>query len=172
MNHRYYTIAISILILLGACSRSSKMGTIREFPLNSLDNIIATDNVYFDKDISSDNLGSLRIETGKPIIIPLFKITDLKIDNSRLVYSAKIRTQQVIGQVYLEMNCHLSEQASLNTTAQANLLSGSSDWKEQEASIDLQKGQMPDSLMLNLIINGRGIVWIDDIKLSRDPLTK
>jgi hypothetical protein len=172
MNNRYYTIAISILILLGACSRSSKMGTIREFPLNSLDNIIAKDNVYFDKDISSDNLGSLRIETEKPVIISLFRITDLKIDNTRLTYSAKIRTQQVIGQVYLEMNCNLPEQTSLNTAAQANLLSGSNDWKEQETSVDLQKGQMPDSLTLYLVINGRGIVWIDDIKLSRDPLTK
>ncbi len=172
MNHRYLIVSLCVLTLFGACSKSEKNNVIREYPLNNQDYVIVSENVFFDKDISSDNHGSLRIEAEKPTIIPIIKVTDLKIDNTRLIFSAKIRTQQIIGQVYLEMICNLPEQNSLSATAQATLLSGSSDWKEQAASIDLQKNQVPDSLILNLVINGRGLVWIDDIKLSSAPLNK
>jgi hypothetical protein len=34
----------------------------------------------------------------------------------------------------------------------------------------LQKGQNPDKVTLNLIINGKGTVWIDNIVLSKEPL--
>jgi hypothetical protein len=33
-----------------------------------------------------------------------------------------------------------------------------------------QKGQRPDKVTLNLAINGKGTVWIDDIVLSKEPL--
>jgi hypothetical protein len=33
-----------------------------------------------------------------------------------------------------------------------------------------QKGQKPDKVVLNLVINGTGTVWIDDIVLSKAPL--
>jgi len=34
----------------------------------------------------------------------------------------------------------------------------------------LKKGQKPELVKLNLVITGKGTVWIDDIKLIRGPL--
>ena len=34
----------------------------------------------------------------------------------------------------------------------------------------VQKGQKPNKVTLNIVINGKGTVWIDDIVLSREPL--
>jgi hypothetical protein len=33
-----------------------------------------------------------------------------------------------------------------------------------------KKGQKPDKITLNLVINGNGTVWIDDVVLSGEPL--
>jgi hypothetical protein len=34
----------------------------------------------------------------------------------------------------------------------------------------LKKGQNPDNVKLNLVIDGKGIAWIDDIWLLKAPL--
>jgi len=36
----------------------------------------------------------------------------------------------------------------------------------RNVSFNLKKGEMPDQIKLNLIVNGVGIIWIDDIHLS------
>jgi len=33
-----------------------------------------------------------------------------------------------------------------------------------------KKGENPDNVTLNLVINGKGTVWIDDIHLIKAPL--
>jgi hypothetical protein len=33
----------------------------------------------------------------------------------------------------------------------------------------LEAGQKPDLIRLNLVVNGTGTVWIDDIRLLRQP---
>jgi hypothetical protein len=38
------------------------------------------------------------------------------------------------------------------------------------AALPLPQGQRPDKVTLNLAINGKGTVWIDDIVLSKEPL--
>jgi hypothetical protein len=37
-------------------------------------------------------------------------------------------------------------------------------------SILHEKGKNPDKVTLNLVINGKGTVWIDDVTLSKTPL--
>ena len=34
----------------------------------------------------------------------------------------------------------------------------------------LQPGQKPGKVTLNLVVNGKGTVWIDDVVLSKEPL--
>jgi hypothetical protein len=49
-------------------------------------------------------------------------------------------------------------------------VSDKSDWKEIQTPFLFQKGQRPDKAILNLVINGKGTVWIDDVTLSKEPL--
>jgi hypothetical protein len=49
-------------------------------------------------------------------------------------------------------------------------IQGKSDWKTIRAPFMFQKGQRPDKITLNVVINGKGILWIDNIVLSREPL--
>jgi hypothetical protein len=45
------------------------------------------------------------------------------------------------------------------------------DWVTQETPFFLKPGENPDNVKLNLVIEGKGTVWIDDISLVKGPLS-
>jgi len=45
-----------------------------------------------------------------------------------------------------------------------------SAWKTLQTPFLFQKGQRPDKVTLNIVINGKGTVWINDIVLTREQL--
>jgi hypothetical protein len=52
-------------------------------------------------------------------------------------------------------------------------VTGTMDWASVETSVRIEKGQPPpDKFTLNLVIEGRGTVWIKDVELLRGPLPK
>ncbi|OGC95776.1 MAG: hypothetical protein A2W25_00430 [candidate division Zixibacteria bacterium RBG_16_53_22] len=164
---------VSFVALLGAigitCSKSD-ITVVRSFPLDKLDEVIAGSNVAIDKEITSDGKGSLRVEASNAITVPLFEVRDLNIDNARIFYQARIRTENVIGQVFLEMLVHLPGRGESFSRSQQTLVSGTTDWTTQETPFFLKSGERPDYIKLNLVINGQGTAWIDDIKLVKGPL--
>jgi hypothetical protein len=163
-------VFLSILAGILACGR--RPTTIRSFPLNSAEGIIDKQNVILDEGISTDGRGSLRIEAREPITVHLFSLTDLKTDNARLTYTAQVRTKNVIGQVYLEMIGYFPTHSEVIARGQEGLVSGTTDWGERKTWLDLSRGDRPDSVTLNLQINGHGTAWIDDIKLMREALSR
>jgi hypothetical protein len=51
-------------------------------------------------------------------------------------------------------------------------LTGTSDWASFETSFQFEKGQRPDRIRLNLVIQGEGSVWIRDVEVLRGPAVK
>jgi hypothetical protein len=51
-----------------------------------------------------------------------------------------------------------------------SIIKGKSDWQTLQTPFVFQKGQQPDKVTLNLVVNGIGTVWIDDIILLKEPL--
>lgn len=165
----------AVLIVMGlfifGCSRAPRGGKVlASFPLDNLNGLIIQSGAQIDQGVSADGKGSLRLKAAEPLTVPLFEIRDIGVDNARLVYQARLRVEHVIGQVYLEMLCHFPEKGEFFSRGQMTLLSGTTDWTSQEIAFFLQKGESPDLVKLNLVINGSGTVWIDDIKLLKMPL--
>ncbi len=48
---------------------------------------------------------------------------------------------------------------------------GTTNWTTMETPFFLKKGENPDNIKLNLVIKGKGTVWIDDIRLLKAPLS-
>ena len=94
-------------------------------------------------------------------------LTDIDLEDARLIYQAKLRTEEVSGKVYLEMWCHFAGQGESFSRALQAPLSGSNAWTTQETPFFLKKGENPDNVKLNLVIDGSGTVWIDDIHLMK-----
>jgi protein-disulfide isomerase len=140
------------------------------FPLDSTEGVIAQSGVTIDKQISSDGNGSLRIEATEPTTVRLFETGDIDIENARLIYQAQLRTEDVEGQVYLEMWCHFAGVGEAYSRGLMTPLTGTTEWTTEEIPFFLNKGENPDNVKLNLGVTGKGTVWIDDIRLLKGPL--
>ena len=162
---------IVVIFSLWACTKSSQQAVeIKHYPIDALDGIITQSGVQIDKDISKDGKGSLKIGAAEPTVIRLFETGDIDIQDARLIYQAKVRTEGVQGQVFLEMWCHFPGKGEFFSRGLQSPVSGTTEWTSVETPFFLQKGENPDNVKLNLVINGTGTVWIDDIHLIKGPL--
>jgi len=166
-------IFVCLLLIFGLinCSKStSQVVELKSFPIDNLEGIITQSDVEIDKAVSSDGKGSLRITVSEPTVVRLYEVRDLNIENARLIFQAKVRTEGVEGQVYLEMWCHFPGKGEFFSRGLQNVLSGTTNWATLETPFFLKKGEKPDYVKLNLVINGKGTVWIDDIRLIKGQL--
>ncbi len=88
----------------------------------------------------------------------------------RLIYRARMRSEGLRGKAYLEMWCVFPGQGEFFSRALQSPLSGTNDWTSQETPFFLKKGQDPSRVKLNLVIEGEGTVWLDQVVLAKAPL--
>jgi len=70
----------------------------------------------------------------------------------------------------LEMWCHFPGQGEYFSRGLHAPLTGSNEWSSQETVFFLKEGENPDNIKLNLVVNGTGTVWIDNIKVLKAPI--
>ncbi|MBN2594109.1 MAG: hypothetical protein JXA81_11425 [Sedimentisphaerales bacterium] len=153
-------------------SNMAEVSELKSYPLDDMEGLITRSGVRIDKLISNDGNGSLRIDINKSANIHLFETGDIDVENARLFYQAKLRTEKVQGEVYLEMWCHFPGKGEFFSKgfSQVKSLTGTKEWITEEIAFLLRKGENPDNVKLNLVINGNGTVWIDDIRLLKSIL--
>jgi hypothetical protein len=153
-----------------ACSRppAAEEALFRD-PVRDLGHVLPQAGVAFDARTTSDGNGSLRIDTADSTSVRLYEVGDIDVEHARLVYRARLRTEGVDGHVYLEMWCRFPGQGEFFSRALHAPLTGSSEWTWQETPFFLNRGQNPDHVALNIVITGRGTVWVDDVTLLRAP---
>jgi len=165
-----WTCLLAASVLFG-CSRTSQQEVeLKRFPVDSLDGIITQSGAELDKDTSSDGNGSLRIIAAGPTVVRLFEVSDVGVENARLTYRAKLRSNKLEGQAYLEMWCRFPGKGEFFSRGLQNPVTGSMNWITAETPFFLKKGEKPDMIKLNLAIDGKGTVWIDDVRLFKGSL--
>jgi len=168
---RPFCLALPILIFVSGCSKpSGPVMAVKQYPLESMEGLITRTDVSIDKEITSDGNGSLRITTNQPTTIRLYETGDINVENARLTYQAKVRTEDMQGKVYLEMWCQFTGKGEFFSRDLSSPLGGTTDWSTEETSFFLRKGENPDNVKLNLVVDGKGTVWIDDVRLFKGPL--
>lgn len=165
-------IALVLLAgVLGGCSADAParptVSELRRFPLDGSERVLTETGVTVDQAVSSDGNGSLRIDATQPTTVRLFEVDGVNVDNAVLTYRAKLRSEMVEGQAYLEMWVQVRGVGEAFSRALHAPLSGTVDWTSQETPFFLEAGQTADLVKLNLVIDGTGTVWIDDIHLLR-----
>ncbi len=153
-----------------ACLAADSVEQLKHFPLDSLEGVITKSDVQLDKDISSDGKGSLKLTASSPTTFRLLEVHDLHVDNARLLYQARLRTKDIEGKAYLEMWVHVSGKGEFFSRGLQAPLSGTTEWSTQEIPFFLKDKQTADYVKLNLVIDGKGTAWIDDIHLVKAPL--
>jgi hypothetical protein len=162
---------LSMFFILGCAQKQLPSAVeLKKFPVDSMEGVLTQTGVEVDNKITSDGNGALRITADGPATVRLFEVHDLDVENARLIYQAKVRTEGVEGQVYLEMWCNFPGKGEFFSRGLQTPLSGSTGWTTEETPFILQKGEKPDYVKLNLVINGKGTAWIDDIRLLKGTL--
>lgn len=166
--HKYLVIAsLLLLFLFTSCSIQTKSTELKHLPIDDLNGIITQSGIQLDEVLSSDGNGSIKIETTGPIVVPLYIVYDVRIDDTQIIYEAKVKSEGLNGQAYLEMWCVFKDKGEFFSRGFDSLIAGTSDWKTIRTVFNLRKDDMPDQIKLNVIVNGVGTVWIDDITLSK-----
>lgn len=166
-----FCICVVLIFAIVGCSKPSKeVVELKRFPVDSMEGIITQSGVEIDKAVSSDGKGSLRITATESTVVRLFEVGDIDVENALLIYQAKVRTQNVEGKVYLEMWCHFPGKGEFFSRGLQTPLTGTTGWTTEETPFFLQKGENPDNVKLNLVIDGKGTAWIDDIRFIKAPL--
>lgn len=166
----FFLTGMTLCFVAGCSKPSSTVVEIKHYPIRSMENVITKTNVAIDTEITSDGNGSFRVTADQPITIRLYETGDIDAENARLTYQAKVRTKGIEGEVYLEMWCQFTGKGEFFSRDLSTPLSGTTDWSTEETPFFLRTGENPDNVKLNLVIDGKGTAWIDDIHLFKGPL--
>jgi hypothetical protein len=162
-------VALPLASLIACSPPVTSEEVLFENTIADLAGVLTRSGVELDTEISSDGNGSLKIVAGEPTTVRLFEVEDIDVENARLIYRARLRTEAVEGQVYLEMWCRFPGAGEFFSRAVHSPISGSTEWVSQETPFFLEKSQNPDLVKLNVVIDGTGTVWLDEVKLVRGP---
>ena len=164
-------IAALALLLAAGCGRESEQKSILVelfyHPLDTTEGLVAQSGVEIDKQVSADGGGSLKITASTPVVARLFEIGDIDVEDARLIYRARVRTQDVAGRAYLEMWVHFPGKGEYYARGLDRPLAGTTGWTVEEVPFFLKKGENPDLIRLNVAIEGTGVVWIDQVRLFK-----
>ena len=125
--------------------------------------------VSVDQNVKFEGKGSIRVSTKWPTTICLGQISGLNIENTRLVYQARVKSEDLEGDAFLEMWCKVGS-GQYFSRGLTSTISGTKDWQTIRTAFILNKGQKAQTVTLNLVINGLGTVWVDDIQLAEKSL--
>jgi len=161
------------VLAMSACTSSQQSQSppieLKHFALDSLEGVRATTGVSFDPQTSADGKGSLQVDATQPMTVPLFEVTDVSIENATLIYQASLQSKNLDGKAYLEMWVRLPGKGEFFSRGLDRPITGTMSWMTVATPFFLQTGQKPDLIRLNLVVQGKGRVWIDDVHLMRAP---
>lgn len=173
MRKRTWLIPVLTLIagLMMSCPKPTRNDIVlKKYSCDSLDGLIQLSGIELDDRVLSEGKGALKVTLTEPSVIRLFETGDVDIAQAALVYQAKLRTEGIQGRVYLEMWCHFEGRGEFFSRGLDSPLSGTNNWTSAEIPYFLKAGENPDNVKLNLVGEGTGTVWVDDIRLVKRPL--
>jgi hypothetical protein len=155
-----------VVVILALFSKLGIADDLKRLSLDDASSIGTT--IQTDSKTKTEGKGSVKITTKHPTTVCLGEVAGLDIENVRLIYRAKVKSD-LEGVAFLEMWVHVNS-GQYFSKGMNDPIEGKTDWKSILTPFLFQKGQKPDKVVLNLVINGKGTVWIDDVVLSRAPL--
>ena len=103
--------------------------------------------------------------------IRLFELQEPQVEQCLITYRAKLKTDGLAGRAFLEMWCRLPGRGEFFSKGLNQVAQGTTDWASYEIPFYLKKGQRPDLIKLNLVVEGRGKVWLKDVELLKTPMS-
>ena len=87
-----------------------------------------------------------------------------------MTYRAEIKAEGLQGRAFLEMWCRLPGRGEFFSKGYKQAVSGTVRWVRYEIPFYLKRGQKPDLIKLNVVVEGPGTVWLRNVELLKTPL--
>jgi hypothetical protein len=118
------------------------------------------------RDLVVENGGWLA-NCAEPRTIALFELPNPGVEDCTVTYRAQLKTEGLKGRAYLEMWCRLPGSGESFSRGLDHVATGSTDWASYETPFFLKKGEKPDLLRLNLVVEGAGRVGIRNVEVCK-----
>jgi hypothetical protein len=161
------TVCLFLAIMHLQFGISARAAEIKKLSLDEAISLGTT--ISADSSVKSEGKGAIRISTLWPTTICLGEFSGRHIENARLMYQAKVRCEGLEGTAYLEMWCHVGG-GQYFSRGLNSVVTGTMNWKTLQTPFVLQEGQQAEKVTLNVVINGRGTIWVDDLRLLKKSL--
>jgi len=172
----FFLIFLPMFLFQASAIQSKKGNAVatiyKIYSCDSLDGLLTKSGVELDKTISSDGNGSVRIQSGQgKTTVRLYETGPLEnANNTMLFYQAKVRTEALAGKAYLELWCSIPGKGEFFSRGLGQPISGTNNWTTLQIPFRNDSGINPDNIKLNLVVEGTGTIWIDDIQVTGQPL--
>jgi hypothetical protein len=160
------SLALAALLCLSCSQRPPVEQPLYGDALDSLDGVLSRSGTSLDAGVSRDGKGSLRVDATAPTTIRIAEVQPQQAEDAVLIYRASLRSQDLEGQAYLEMWCSIPGMGEFFSRALQAPIQGTTGWMSQETPFFLKAGQVARTVKLNLVVQGKGTVWIDDLSLA------
>jgi len=114
--------------------------------------------------------GAWRIDVNEGQTIRLFEVENPDVEQCLLTYRAELKPEGLKGRSFFEMWCRLPGRGEFFSKGYQQAVSGTADWARYEIQFYLKRGQRPDLIKLNIVVEGVGTVWLRNIELHKTPL--
>lgn len=111
-----------------------------------------------------------RIAAKENRTVRLFEIPDPGVEDCLVTYRADMKAEGLEGRAYLEMWCRMPGGGEYFSKGLDNPVKGTTDWASYQTPFFLRKGERPDMLKLNVVIEGKGTLWVKNVELLKGPL--
>lgn len=165
-------VVLTLLILFAACEKKKPIQPkeVDDFACNDVQRVITKDYVTFDKDVSVDGNGSIKIEAKEPVTVPFYEVK-FPGENSKYTFKVKMKTKGLKDSAYLTMDVHYPNGGTQTISMNPNdYLYGDNDWTNMKVEFPAPN-QKPASVVLNIVLSDEGTVWVDDLHLIATPLS-
>ena len=165
--HRVRLTAMAIALVLLILIPPANGQELQRLPLDSVLSLGTT--VSTDPVVKKEGKGSIKIATLGPTNICLGVVQPLSVENARLIYQARVKSENLQGAAFLEMWCEVGG-GRYFSRGMDSTIAGTMDWQILQTPFFLQAGQKVNRVTLHIVINGKGTVWVDDVVLFKEPL--
>lgn len=159
------------VLAAGGCRRGP--AEVAVFPVDSDEGIFdrGAENVTFDPEESADGGGSLRVESARPRTVRLYEVARPRgVEGRLIVLTAKLKSVGIRGEAFPELWIHPAGRNEVQVRNPKMFVNQSRPWTPLRLEYRCEKGERLDLLRVNLVINGIGRAWIDDIHITSEPL--
>ena len=159
-------VVLSLFLGFSSCSGSkASPRVLYSNSLNSIDSILTKEGVSADPRTSSGPGGAVRIDARGSRTVRLAEVQPEGVEGAVLTFRGHLRTADLAGRAYLEMTCSVSGEEEIVSESLKPAPTGTTDWVTHETRLSLRPGQLANVVKLNVVIEGAGTVWVDNVIL-------